>query len=121
MPANAYLKSITLGLPTWTRLADAPTVLQATIIADTKNANPIMLRVGGGVEAAWPPGAAASFESVDLSEVEVQGDSGHRVFVAGYTPGDRPHGRGALRLLAKMPVYLAQAEPGGEVPGGGIG
>ena len=118
MPANAYIKSFDLGGAGWTRLADAATVLQATIIADTQNANPINLRFRGGAPAEWPPGAAASFASVDLSEIEVQGDSGHRLLVAGYAPGNRPRGRGVARLVPPAQPYISVP---GDIGGGGGG
>jgi len=119
--ANAYFRSIALGSPDWTKLADVPTVLQATVIADTLNANPINLRFRGGTPASWPPGAAASLESVDLSELEVQGGSGHKLLVAAYAPGDQPRGRTLVKMLPKAIPYLGAVEPPGGETGGQIG
>ena len=105
MPANAVLTSIVLGLPTWTKLADSPTVVQATVIADPTNGGNISVRFRGGIATNWPPGASVSFESVDLSEIEVRGAPNYKVLVAAYAPGAQPRGRSALHLGAK---YVAQ-------------
>jgi hypothetical protein len=124
VPANAVLTSIVLGLPTWTKLATVPTVVQATVIADPTNAGNISVRFRGGISTNWPPGASVSFESVDLSEIEVRGAPNYKVLVAAYAPGTRPRGRSALRLSQKfMPEYAqvnpGEGETGGEVPGTG--
>ena len=119
MAANAYIKSFTLGSPAWTRLADVPTVLQATIIADPKNVNPINLRFRGGPTAKWSPGAAAALESVDVSEIEAQGGPNHKLLLAGYSPGHDPRGRAAVRLRTLI-AYDTAADPvgGGETQPG---
>jgi len=129
VPANAVLKSFVLGLPDWTKLATAPTVVQATVIADPTNAGNISVRFRGGISTNWPPGASVSFESVDLSEIEVRGAPNYKVLVAGYAPGSRPRGRSALRLSQKYSPEYAEVIPGnggtgetgGELPptGGG--
>ncbi len=85
MAANVYMKSFNLGSPNWAKLADEPLVVNATIIASSKNTNPVSVRFRGGTPADWPPGAAALLEGVDLSELEVQGGSGHLLLVVGYT------------------------------------
>jgi len=85
MAANVQMKSFNLGAPTYAKLADESTVMNATIIASVKNANPVNVRFRGGTPASWPPGAAALLEGVDLSEIEVQGGSGHSLLVVGYT------------------------------------
>ncbi|MCG3128261.1 MAG: hypothetical protein CHACPFDD_03138 [Phycisphaerae bacterium] len=128
MPANAILTSVSLGLPTWTKLASVPTVVQATVIADPTNPGNVSVRFRGGNSTQWPPGAAVAFVSVDLSEIEVRGTTNHKVLVAAYAPGARPRGRGALRLGTKYVVEQAEAIPtggetgetGGELPGGGV-
>ncbi|MBW7905357.1 MAG: hypothetical protein LC135_05035 [Phycisphaerae bacterium] len=111
MPANAVVKSFVLGLPTWTKLANSPTVVQATVIADPKNAGNISVRFRGGITTSWPPGAAVSFESVDLSEIEVRGAPNYKVLVAAYAPGTHPRGRSALHLGTKYVVEQAEAIP----------
>ncbi|MEP0848612.1 MAG: hypothetical protein HRF50_17540 [Phycisphaerae bacterium] len=85
MPANVYMKSINLGSPDWEALADEPLVMNATVIASSKNTGNIDVRFREGALAKWPPGAAAMLEGVDLSEIEVKGSSGHWVLVVGYT------------------------------------
>jgi hypothetical protein len=129
MPANAVLTSIVLGLPTWTKLAESPTVVQATVIADPTNGGNISVRFRSGITTSWPPGASVSFESVDLSEIEVRGSTNYKVLVAAYAPGTRPRGRSALRLSQKYAPEYAEVIPGngetgetgGELPptGGG--
>ncbi len=123
MPANAVLKSFVLGLPDWTKLATVPTVVQATVIADPTNAGNISVRFRGGISTNWPPGASVSFESVDLSEIEVRGAPNYKVMVAGYAPGNRPRGRSALRLSQKYLPEYAQVIPGEGETGGepGVG
>ncbi|MEP0848611.1 MAG: hypothetical protein HRF50_17535 [Phycisphaerae bacterium] len=124
MPANAYMKSIDLGLQQdWAKLADVPTVLQATVIADPKNAGNIDVRFRGGPLSKWPPGAAVTFESVDASEIEARGGPNHNVLVVGFAPGDDPRGRTAARLKTVIAQDTAAepADPGGEIGGGGIG
>lgn len=126
MAANAYLKSIGLGFPGWTKLATVPIVVNATIIADTKNSSNIQVRFRGGPTSNWPPGAAVPLESVDLSEIEVQGGVGHKVHVAGYAPGSDPRGDALAKMLSKMPPTETQqggdtGETGGGDLGGGTG
>ena len=84
MAANVYMKSISLTSE-WVKLADEPTVMNATIIASSKNYNEIDVRVNGGPTVKWPAGAAATLEGVDLSQIEVKGGIGHLVLVVGYT------------------------------------
>ncbi|MBU0639327.1 MAG: hypothetical protein KKB50_10720 [Planctomycetes bacterium] len=81
MGGNVYMKSFSLGSPSYVRLSDTRMVMDATIIASAKNANPINLRVYGGTPAAWPPGATAQLFGVDLYDIEVQGSSGHAALV----------------------------------------
>jgi hypothetical protein len=119
VPANAVFESILLGNVEWTKLADEPTVVHATIIASSKNAGSIDMRFRGGPVAKWPPGAAASLEAVDLWEFEVKGQAQHRVLVAGYAPGDSPRGRSASRLLPPVFPYEIAGEIGGGVGGTG--
>lgn len=83
--ANVYLKSFTLGSSQYVPLVGAATVMNATLLASVKNANPVNVRFRGGLPAAWPPGAAVFLEGVDLAEFEVQGTAGHQFLVAGYT------------------------------------
>ena len=116
MAANAFIRSIALGSPDWTPLADAPTVVQATVVADAKNTGSVKLRFRGQPFARWPPGATAIFESVDLSQVEVLGSSGQRVLVAAYAPGDRPRGRSAVRLGGVV-RYVSDLQPVGGIGG----
>ncbi len=111
MPANAVVKSITLGTPLWTKLANASTVVQATVIADPKNSGNIDVRFRGGPLSRWPPGAAVSFGSVNLSEIEVRGAPNYKVLVAAYAPGTHPRGRSALHLGTKYVVEQADAIP----------
>lgn len=85
MAANVYLRSFELDGPAWVRLADQSTVLNATLIASILNAQPLNVRWNGGTPAAWPPGAAALFESVDLAEFEVQGTGGLALLVVAYS------------------------------------
>lgn len=82
---NVHMKSFNLGSPDYAKLADASTVMNATIIASVKNTNAVNVRFRGGTPASWPPGAAAFLEGVDLTEFEVQGASGHLLLVVGYT------------------------------------
>ena len=84
MAANVYMKSISLTSE-WVKLADEPLVMNATIIASSKNYNEIDVRVNGGPTVKWPPGASATLEGVDLSQIEVKGGIGHLVLVVGYT------------------------------------
>ena len=84
MAANVYMKSINLS-STWEKLADESMVMNATIIASSKNTGNIDVRFRGGTTAKWPPGGAAMLEGADLSEIEVKGSSGHWVLVVGYT------------------------------------
>lgn len=85
MPANVYMKSISLGSPDWEVLADESLVMNATIIASSKNTDNIDVRFRQGASAKWPPGGTAMLEGVDLSGIEVKGGSGHWVLVVGYT------------------------------------
>ncbi len=85
MAANVYMKSFTLGSPSYARLADVRTVLDATIVASCKNANSINLRFNGGTPAVWPPGGTVQLFGVDLYDLEVQGASGNALLVVGAT------------------------------------
>jgi hypothetical protein len=118
MPANAVIESIELGSPGWTPLGSKSTVAQFTLIADPKNTGNINLRFRQGVPAEWPPGAAAPFESVDMAELEVQGNSGHSLLIAGFAPGADPHGgaqRSGMRLFVPMPIGAGGTLPGNEL------
>ncbi|MGE0481441.1 MAG: hypothetical protein AB7Q17_13315 [Phycisphaerae bacterium] len=116
MPANAVIQTIALGSPQWTPLGGKSTVAQFTLIADPKNTSNINLRFRQGVPAEWPPGAAAPFESVDMAELEVQGNPGHALLVAGYAPGTDPRGR-SLGSGSKLFIPM----PGGGAQSGGMG
>lgn len=85
MAANVYMKSFNLGSPSYLKLADVSTVMNTTIVASTKNAGNVNVRFRGGTPVSWPPGAAAMFEGVDISEFEVQGAASHLLLVVGYT------------------------------------
>lgn len=116
MPANAFIKTIALGGPQWTPLGDKSTVTQATLIADPKNAGTINMRFQQGTPAEWPPGAAVPLESVDLGDLEVQGNVGHSLHVAAFAPGTDPRGR-SQRSGSKPFVPI----PGGGAQSGGSG
>ncbi|MBI5864864.1 MAG: hypothetical protein HZB38_10215 [Planctomycetes bacterium] len=121
MAANAIIQTIALGSPQWTPLGGKSTVAQVTLIADPENAGNINLRFRQGVLAEWPPGAAVPFESVDLAELEVQGNAGHALLIAGFAPGRKPRGRTAgdgsdiLYLMQGIPSGGGQIEGGGEI------
>jgi len=85
MAANVYMKSFNLGSGSYVRLADASTVMNMTVIASSKNSSNVNVRFRGGTPVSWPPGAAAMFEGVDITEFEVQGSAGHQLLVVGYT------------------------------------
>lgn len=85
MAANVYMKSFNLGSGSYVKLADALTVMNMTIIASSKNSSNVNVRFRGGTPVSWPPGAAAMFEGVDITEFEVQGSAGHQLLVVGYT------------------------------------
>lgn len=85
MAANVYMKSFNLGSGSYAKLADVSTVMTATIIASSKNTNAVNVRWKGGTPASWPPGSAAMFEGVDLTDFEVQGATSHQLLVVGYT------------------------------------
>lgn len=117
MPANAVIASIALGSPQWTALGIKSTVAQFTLIADPKNTGNINLRFRQGAPAEWPPGAAAPFESVDMAEIEVQGNPRHALLVAGFAPGANPRGvadRSGSRLFVPLPIGVGGTIPGGE-------
>ena len=84
MSANVYMKSISLTSE-WVPLTDQPLVMNATIIASSRNYNEIDVRVNGGPTVKWPAGGTATLEGVDLSQIEVKGGIGHLVLVVGYT------------------------------------
>ncbi len=114
MPANAVIQSIALGSPQWTPLGGKSTLAQFTLIADPKNAGNINLRFRQGVPAEWPPGAAVPFESVDLAELEVQGNPGHALLIAGFAPGSDPRGlagEGSSRIFLPMQAGSAGGGP----------
>lgn len=120
MPANAVIQTIALGSPTWTPLGGKSTVAQFTLIADPKNAGNINLRFRQGVPAEWPPGAAVPFESVDLAELEAQGNAGHALLIAGFAPGSDPCGRAGegtsgIFVPAQSAPISGGVEPGGEI------
>lgn len=127
MPANAILTSIALGGggAEWTPLAAEPTVAQVTLIADPKNAGTIQLRFRERSSAEWPPGAAVPLESVDLSEIEVKGTTGHALLIAAYAPGTDPQGRASKtslpRILYPTQAWDASGGTGTEETGGEIG
>lgn len=83
MGTNVYMKSVNLSAA-WTPLSGTPLVMNATLIASAKNAADMDARFRGGTAAKWPPGAAAIFEGVDLSEIEVKGTSGDLALVVAY-------------------------------------
>jgi len=85
MAANVYMKSFALGSGQYVKLADESTVMNTTIVASSKNAGNVNVRFRGGTPVSWPPGAAAMFEGVDITEFEVQGAAGHLLLVVGYT------------------------------------
>lgn len=85
MAANVYMKSFNLGSGSYVKLADASTVMNMTVIASSKNSSNVNVRFRGGTPVSWPPGAAAMFEGVDITEFEVQGSAGHQLLVVGYT------------------------------------
>lgn len=117
MPANAIIKTIALGGPQWTPVGDKSMVAQATLITDPKNTGTINMRFQQGTPAEWPPGAAVPLESVDLGDLEVQGNAGHALHVAAFAPGADPRGgtqRSGSKLFIPMPPT-----GGGVIPGGG--
>lgn len=115
MAVSAYLQSLTLGAPDWVPLADGSTVLQATVTADARNTGAIDVRYRGGPLSSWPPGAAVSFERVDLAELEVRGAAEHRVLAVGYAPGARLGRRRTPRLSARHVPYVEPQGGGGQI------
>lgn len=85
MAANVYLKSVILNT-NYVHLADAPLVLDATLIASRQNTSNATVRHGGSVEVSWPPGATVELRGVDLSQFEVKGPPGGFFLVVGHTP-----------------------------------
>ena len=85
MAVNVYMKSFALGSGQYVKLADESTVMNTTIVASSKNSGNVNVRFRGGTPVSWPPGAAAMFEGVDISEFEVQGNGAHLLLVVGYT------------------------------------
>lgn len=85
MAANVYMKSFALGSGQYVKLADESIVMNTTIVASSKNSGNVNVRFRGGTPVSWPPGAAAMFEGVDISEFEVQGNGAHLLLVVGYT------------------------------------
>lgn len=86
MGAGIYMKSfVTDPLGGWTRLADMSVIVTATLIASSRNANAISLRVDGGAAALWQAGATVKLEGVDLSRFEMSGPSNHNLLVVGHT------------------------------------
>lgn len=82
---NVYFKSFTTNIG-WFPLADVPLMMNATIVAGSKNVDAVLLRFDGGDEAAMPPGATVQLEGIDLSRIEGNlNGSGRVLFVAGYT------------------------------------
>jgi len=79
------MKSFNLGSGSYVKLADVSTVMNMTIIAGSKNSGSVNVRFRGGTPVSWPPGAAAMFEGVDITEFEVQVAAGHLLLVVGYT------------------------------------
>ncbi|MCZ2098831.1 MAG: hypothetical protein LC121_21725 [Anaerolineae bacterium] len=88
MGGNVYMKSFSLGSPSYVRLSDTRMVMDATIVAAAKNGSSINLRVNGGTPAAWPPGATAQLFGVDLYDIEVQGPSGNAALVVAISTQD---------------------------------
>ncbi|MCZ2098830.1 MAG: hypothetical protein LC121_21720 [Anaerolineae bacterium] len=119
MAANVYMKSFSLGLPQWTKLSAVPLVVDATIIASSKNPNPINLRVVGGISTSWPPGATVWLPGVDLSRIEIIGSTGHAALVVGMSP--RTRHRPVPQTFMFAEAEPGQGEIGGTEPGGGTG
>ena len=85
MAVNVYMKSFALGSGQYVKLADESIVMNTTIVASSKNSGNVNVKFRGGTPVSWPPGAAAMFEGVDISEFEVQGNGAHLLLVVGYT------------------------------------
>jgi hypothetical protein len=82
MAANVHLQSIDLSA-TWKPLAESSLVLRAWLIAAAGNAAHTQLRVNGGAAAKYPAGATVELEGVDLSTIEVKGNTGDLFVVVG--------------------------------------
>ncbi|MBU0639326.1 MAG: hypothetical protein KKB50_10715 [Planctomycetes bacterium] len=117
MAANVYMKSFTLGLPQWAKLSAIPLVIDATIIASSKNPNPINLRVVGGITTSWQPGATVWLPGVDLARIEINGPTGNAALVVGMAP--RTKRRAAPQTFMFAQAEPEQGEPVEPEPGGG--
>jgi len=91
MPANVYLNSFLLDQEaTWVKLADVPTVVNATVIVEAAGmggAFPTLFVRNNGVGShKWPLGTEVRLEGVNLSEIEVcRNGIDVNVFVIGNT------------------------------------
>lgn len=90
MATNVYMKSIVLGTEDYVKLADVPTVVNATVFVTSDPFQPLTstvvnVRFRGGPPVPWRLGATVRFDGVDLFELDVQGGEGLEVLVVGYT------------------------------------
>lgn len=87
MAANVYVDTIVVSDTEWRPLADTSLVLNAWIHIWTTMAvsTQLSIRVNGGEPASVPKGVDFNLEGVDLSQVEVKGNSFYRVTVIGNT------------------------------------
>ena len=87
MAANAYVATINVSNSEWRALAETSLVLSAwiRIWSAMGVTNPLSMRVGGGDPASVPNNSDFRLEGVDLSQVEVKGETGYRVTIVGST------------------------------------
>ena len=84
MSANVYLKSLTLATDAWSRLADARTIVDSTLIFPSTNAADVKLRWNGGSSVSFPNGTTFPLKGVDLFKIEAQAlTANDKILVAG--------------------------------------
>ena len=86
MANNAYMRMISVT-GDWQPLSASPVVLNATIFIWSAYAvsTELQLRVAGGDMVKLPKSSNFTLEGVDLSQVEVKGETNYRVTVIGNT------------------------------------
>ena len=84
MPHNLILRRIEVT-PEWKPLSSVPLVGTVDISTPPSNAGPVFIRAGAGEESFSIPGEAHSWKGVDLSQVEVTGQTGDMVTIIGGT------------------------------------
>lgn len=85
MVRSAYIATITLTTA-WQKLSASSLILDVSLLAFADNAGDMLVRVNGGASASWPAGAQFGFTTVNLATIEVKGEAGDKVTIAGNSP-----------------------------------